>query len=287
MSHHQVVRTRSGALALRSDIAGEVMHPGVGPLVEAERLYVRQSRLGARLREGDAAPLILFDVGMGAGSNAAAAILESEGAPAGAARLVVVSFERDLDALETALTRPAAFGLAGLPGQAARTLLRTSQYETARTSWRLERGDLLQALPRQTGSTADVVFWDPFSPRTNPELWTITAFATLRRVASPRCTLFTYSASTAVRIALLLGGWAVGVGDPIGDKAATTVAAVRRGDLARPLDRRWLRRLSLPDVPLPSDAPPDVVQRVAAAPQFGVTPSLPAPDETSRAPGSR
>ena len=58
------------------------------------------------------------------------------------------------------------------------------------------------------------------------------------------------------------------MGDAIGEKAATTAAAVAAGDLARPLDGSWLARLSRPDVPLPSDAPPDAVARAAAAPQF-------------------
>jgi hypothetical protein len=50
---HELVRTRAGHLAVRSRRAGEVMHPGVGPRVEAERLYVGQSRLSARLlRDG-------------------------------------------------------------------------------------------------------------------------------------------------------------------------------------------------------------------------------------------
>jgi hypothetical protein len=106
----------------------------------------------------------------------------------------------------------------------------------------------------------------------NPELWTIATFSALRRVAGPRCTLFTYSASTAVRVALLLGGWAVGVGDAIGDKAQTTAAAVDRRDLARPLAESWPRRLALPDVPLPADAPADVAARVAALPQFRPAP---------------
>ena len=46
---HELVRTRAGHLAVRSRRAREVMHPGVGPRVEAERLYVGQSRLSARL----------------------------------------------------------------------------------------------------------------------------------------------------------------------------------------------------------------------------------------------
>jgi hypothetical protein len=74
--------------------------------------------------------------------------------------------------------------------------------------------------------------------------------------------------STASRLAMLLGGWAVGAGDGIGSKAETTAAAVDPGDLLRPLDRAWLRRLERADVPLPADAGEDAVRRAAAAPQF-------------------
>jgi queuine tRNA-ribosyltransferase len=266
---HEVVTTRGGARAVRSLEAGEVMHPGVGPLVEAERLYVRQSRLGARLREPGRDRLVVFDVGLGAGSNALAARAESEAAPAaGAARLELISFERDLGALELALDHGAAFGLVNESAAAARALLGRGVHESARTTWRLEPGDVLEALARQQASPADIIFWDPFSPRANPGLWTIAAFSAARRAAGPRCTLFTYSASTATRVAMLLAGWAVGAGDGTGDKAETTAAAVDVADLERPLDRRWSTRLARPDVPLPSDAPADAAVRAAAALQF-------------------
>jgi queuine tRNA-ribosyltransferase len=264
---HAVVRTRKGLVAMRDLEVGEVMHPGVGPLVEAEQLYVRQSGLGARLRSTLGRNLVLFDIGMGAGSNALAARVESERTPASAARLELVSFERDLGALELALTQPVDFALEGESGEAARALLAHGRYETERTSWRLRHGDVREALARET-CLADIVFWDPFSPKANPDLWTVAAFTALRRVAHARCTLFTYSASTAVRSALLLADWAVGVGEPIGEKAATTVAAIVAADLVRPLDRRWLARLSRPDVPLPSDAPADIVARISTLPQF-------------------
>jgi queuine tRNA-ribosyltransferase len=264
---HEVVRTRKGMLAMRSIAAGEVMHPGVGPLVEAELLYVRQARLGQRLRERSAGNLVVFDIGMGAGSNALAARREALAAPDEAALLELVSYERDLGALTLALSEPEAFGLLGEAGEAARALLASGRHENARVRWRLRHGDLIAALAEES-LEADIVFWDPFSPKANPELWTIAAFSAIRRVASAHCTLFTYSASTAVRVALLLAGWAVGVGDSIGEKAATTAAAVDAADLVRPLDRSWLARLSRPEVPLPSDAPPDAVVRASEASQF-------------------
>lgn len=263
---HEVVTTTTGALALRCRETGETMHPGVGPLVEAEALYARQSRLAARLA-AQTTPLVLFDVGLGAGSNALAARAIAEAAPPAAAPLHIVSFERDLGALKLALDHGSAFGLDGAAGQAAQALMAKGEHTTTRTRWSLRCGDLLAALAAEP-TRADIVFWDPFSPKANPELWTVAAFAACRRAAGPRCTLYTYSASTATRVALLLAGWAVGVGEAIGSKAQTTAAAIDVADLQRPLDQRWLPRVARSDAPLPPDAPPDVVHRIATAPQF-------------------
>ena len=271
---YEVVRTRAGHLAMRCRQTGEIMHPGVGPLAEAEALYVQQSRLGERLAEATPAPLVLFDVGLGAGSNAVAARSAAQRAPSPDARLEIVSFENDLGALALALEHGPAFGLTGEHAEAAGALLSRGNHDGQRVAWRLEHGDLLARLEElQAGTTrADVMFWDPFSRRANPTLWTVRAFATARSLARPGCMLFTYSASTATRVALLLAGWAVGAGDATGSKAETTAAAVNLADLARPLQPGWLTRLSRPhgDVPLPPDAPPDFAAAIAGLPQFAL-----------------
>jgi queuine tRNA-ribosyltransferase len=267
---HEIVRIRNGSLAVRSLAVAEVMHPGVGPIAEAEKLYVRQARLAERLRlrTGESEdPLVVYDVGLGAGSNALCAWAVSEAAPREARRLSLVSFERDLEPLSLALTHAAGFGFHPAQVAAGRAVLAEGRHETPRTSWQLRAGDLLAALATET-TRAEIVFWDPFSSRANPALWTVAAFAAVRARAASGATLFTYSTSTAVRAALLLAGWAVGVGDPIGDKAETTAAAVNARDLARPLDRAWLKRLSLPGAPWPADAAPDASDRVRALPQF-------------------
>jgi queuine tRNA-ribosyltransferase len=265
---YELVLTRLGAPAIRDRVLGEVMHPVIGPAVESDRLYVAQSRLAERLAEGGP-PLVLLDVGLGAGSNALAAWRASEAAPPGARRLEIVSFDRDLAALALALSPEVAprLALSGAAAAAARRILLEGRHSTARTLWRLAKGDLADALRGET-EPADVVFWDPFSPKVNPECWTVEAFAAARARCRGRATLFTYSTSTATRAALLLAGFAVGAGDPSGPKEETTAAAVDAADLARPLDRRWLARLERSSAPFPDDAPPDALERIRAMPQF-------------------
>lgn len=262
----EVVQMRTGMWAMRDLEAGEVMHPGVGPLVEAEQLYVRQSDLSGRL-ESSQGRLVLFDVGLGAGSNALAAWLASQAAPKHAAQLEIVSFERDLSAITLALENGERFGLVGDAHVAAKAMAQQGEHRSARTHWRLQQGELLDCLARES-SKADIVFWDPFSPKTNPSLWTVAAFEVMRRAAGEQATLFTYSASTTVRIALLLAGWYVGAGESIGDKRTTTVAAARLSDLRSPLDVAWLTRVTRAEVRLPSDAGDEAVARVLACPQF-------------------
>jgi queuine tRNA-ribosyltransferase len=266
----EVVVTRSGVRAVLDRLTGEVMHPVVGPQVEAEALYLGPSRLLARLLEPTATPLVLLDVGLGAGSNALAAWRLSESLPPTVRRLEIVSFDRSLAALRLA-SRPehaAAFGCEGPAGVAIRALLAGGRHETERTSWRVQLGTLPAPLAAEREQAASVVFWDPFSPRSNPALWTVAAFSALRRVCAADATVHTFSRSTATRAALLLAGFAVGTGPLTGPDKPTTIAAVDARALARPLDARWLDRLTRSSAPFPPDAPADALARIRAMSQF-------------------
>lgn len=270
-----VVLTRAGVRAMLDRTTGELMHPGVGPLAEAERLYVEPSRLALRLsdtaaephHDTAAEPLVLFDVGLGAGSNAAAAFRLSEAL--GRRRLRIISFDRSLAALELALAadNAGAFGLAGALSEPARRLVAQGRCEGSSTDWRFVDGTLPRAL-EAARECADVVFWDPFSPKANPELWTYEAFCALRAVCRPGATLHTYSGATAVRSALLLAGFTVGFGPRIAPGKRATEAALDAA-VGEPLDRRWLERLERSSAPLPVDAPSGALEQIAAQPQFG------------------
>jgi len=70
---YEVHLAREGFASIRHVASGEVMHARTPPMVEAESLYVDQSELAQRLALGpaesasDATPLVLWDVGLGAG----------------------------------------------------------------------------------------------------------------------------------------------------------------------------------------------------------------------------
>ncbi|HEX3771998.1 MAG TPA: MnmC family methyltransferase [Polyangiaceae bacterium] len=264
MSDFEVVKTRGGAAAMLDKKTGEVMHPLTGPLEEPAALYVGPSRLEARLGSGSDA-LVLLDVGLGAGSNAIAAWAASEGRSTAVRPLHLVSFDRTLEPLTIAMA-PAhreAFGLAGDHGEACAALLRGGRAEGKHTVWRVVVGDVPGTLLAESGR-ADVVFWDPFSPRATPALWSVAAFTALRRACRDGATVHTYSGATSTRTSMLLAGFAVGFGRVLSPGRRSTIAATRREDLDEPLDARWFDRLARSTAAFADDAPPDALARVRA-----------------------
>ncbi len=269
----EVVITRSGARAIRDRITGEIMHPVVGPAMESERLYTGPARIRERLAASDSAPLTVFDVGLGGGANAIAARRLSELAPPGFRRMMLVSFDQSFDALALATRAENAEAFAMIDhSDAIEDLLTKHQHESPRTTWRARLGNLPQTLDNEPPGSADVVFWDPFSPKSNPELWTFKAFAALRARCAPGATLHTYSGATSVRSALLLAGFAVGLGPQVSLGKTSTIAAIDPALLDQPLDARWLERLARSSAPFPHDAPNDALKKIAALPQFRTGP---------------
>lgn len=265
----QVVETRAGHRAMLDQKTGEVMHPVVGPLRESDQLFVGPSRLSERLRDGGPMPLRLLDVGLGAGSNAAAALRCARSVVSGRP-LEVVSFDRTLDALAlaTSVDHAAEFGFSADLQRAAWTLLTEGRVDLPVGNWRVVVGELPDTFAAEPAALADVAFWDAFSPRRNPELWSVAAFTALRRLCSSRATVHTYSGATATRSALLLAGFFVGYGEALGGNKRATVAASDPEWLREPLGLDFLDRLSRSTAPLPADAPTDALERLRQHPQF-------------------
>lgn len=244
---YRIVKLASGAHSVHSLAHAETFHPVVGPMAEAEGLYVRQLRLSERLREAGE-EFVVWDVGLGAAANPVTFLRATSAVKA---RVRIVSFDHTLEPLAFALENIDHLPyLAGYEAPLKELIShrRTSFNNGAQTvTWELHPGDFptLVGEPSAAGwPKPHVVMYDAFSPAKNPAMWTEPVFAGLFRLLDPNrpCALPTYSRSTILRVTLLLAGFYVGVGHATGQKEETTVAANSRDLIEQALDSRWLQR---------------------------------------------
>ncbi len=194
----------------------ETFHPVIGPVLEAEALYVNQLRLRERLA-GHVGEFVIWDVGLGAAANALTVLRATAEIPA-AVRMV--SFD----------CTPEPFA----NGQQT-------------VDWELHLADfptLLNQSAAEQLPKPHAILFDAFSPAKNPHMWTPQLFTRLFQLLDPArpCALPTYSRATMLRVTLLLAGFYVGVGHATGEKEETTLAANSLALLDEPLPRKWLDR---------------------------------------------
>jgi queuine tRNA-ribosyltransferase len=222
----EVMTSRLGFSHIRHIVSGEMMHPLTDPMAEARELYVEQSGLARMLAEEGAEELVLWDVGLGAATNALAAVEcfnECFDAKPSIRPMRLVSFEIDLDALKLASLHPDRFPYVRHPGPKA--LLENGAWRSRQTplQWELVHGDFSKTF--SDAPAPDLVYFDPFSFKTDSPLWTNELFARLQKKLSDKpVLLFTYSSSTAIRARLLAAGFYVGRGRGTGAKGETTIA---------------------------------------------------------------
>jgi queuine tRNA-ribosyltransferase len=247
MSHpvFEIVKTSLGAVSIRDKTVDEILHNPVGPWNEANALYVDQSRLKVKLQKRDEGELVLFDVGLGAAANALASIACAKTLGSASRPLRIISFERNLELLKFALTHSAQFEHFREYESVLERILTVGEWSSDNVSWDLRFGEFLEKIESEK-YRAHLIFFDPYSPVVNSEMWTTSCFEKIRRLSrEPRdggTSLYTYSQATRVRAAMLRAGFFVGYGVGTGWKGATTVATTERESLAQPLDQAWYKR---------------------------------------------
>ena len=270
-----VVRDDVGRI--RDCMSGETMHSVNDPAVEARSLYAEQSRLGERLcapgGTSPPAPLVIWDVGLGAAANAMAAVAMAQELPGTARPLLLVSFENDLDSLELALDHVRWFKHLRHAGPRALLSCGVWTSKNALIEWRLMRGDF--AACKNHAPAPDIVFFDPFSFKTDGGLWTVSAFRELADLWVDQVVeLFTYTYSTSVRAAMLAAGFYVAKGRATGPKAETTIGLTPRAAEAALghdlLGSEWLSKWRRSDaqMPLGADSETDWRSAIEGHPQF-------------------
>jgi tRNA U34 5-methylaminomethyl-2-thiouridine-forming methyltransferase MnmC len=278
---YKLVKVAGGAHSLHSLDYGETFHPVIGPVAEAEALYVKQTELRERLgrHKGE---FVMWDIGLGAAANALTVLKATSDLDC---RIRIVSFDQTIEPAEFALRHVES--LEYLAGHEAhlRQLLQDhhAKYTDGpqHVEWDLHVADFPSLLRQPVAAQIakpDAILFDAFSPATNPAMWTLGLFTDMFRLLDPQrpCALPTYSRSTMLRVTLLLAGFFVGVGHATGEKEETTIAANMRALIREPLDRNWLKRVRRSSSaeplsnPIYRQAPPtrNTIEKLEEHPQF-------------------
>ena len=244
---YQLVQLTSGGYSLHSLAYGETFHPVIGPVAEAEALYVNQLRLRERLKN-HTGEFVIWDVGLGAAANALTVLRAARDLTTS---IRLVSFDNTTEPLEFALKNAAVLGYFG--GYESQIQAILDQHAVQFTNgahdvnWQFHLGDFPTLLTQPTAAALPkphAILFDAFSPAKNPAMWSLPLFTKLFQLLDPQrpCALPTYSRSTIMRVTLLLAGFHVGVGHATGEKEETTIAANTRDLIIEPLNLRWLER---------------------------------------------
>jgi tRNA U34 5-methylaminomethyl-2-thiouridine-forming methyltransferase MnmC len=283
---YQLVQLLSGAYSVRSLAAAETFHPVVGPVAEAEALYVNQLKLRERLKNHPG-EFVIWDIGLGAAANPLTVLRATREI---ACKIKLVSFDHSAEPLEFALKHMGALGyFGGYEGYLQEMLnagVVSFQDGPQFVAWEFHLGDFPLLLSRaaanhaeaEFGSPPHAILFDAYSPARNPAMWTLPLFTNLFKMLDPNrpCAMPTYSRSTILRVTLLLAGFYVGVGHATGEKTETTIAANTLELLDEPLGRRWLDRARRSHSAEPMREPvyqiaplsPESWERLQAHPQF-------------------
>ncbi len=270
LGNFQIHLNPAGHWTVKQNSSGEVIHSVNDPNLEAQELYVLQSDLSGVLESNADRDVVLWDIGLGAGFNAMAALRCAEDLsqfnPHSKHKLKMFSFENDLDAIKVALLGHRQFKHLWHP--APKILVQEGRWKNGSVDWTLLEGDFLEKI--NEAPAPDLIFFDPFSSKADRSCWTLETFQKIHAFSKTQGhALFTYSASTAVRATLMAAGYRVGEGQGSGPKGTTTLAWTKNFNLKLfiPLGKDWLERWERSDAKGPLVAEPtthldDYIKRI-------------------------
>jgi tRNA U34 5-methylaminomethyl-2-thiouridine-forming methyltransferase MnmC len=200
--------TEDGSFTFFSQTFNEAFHSRLGAKQEAFLKFAEATDLATRAKQSS---ICLLDVCYGLGYNTAAA-LEVIWTVNPACSVTLYALELDLSVPQAAIAPP-VIDTWSTPVQAILSAIAQQHYCTTTTlDATLLIGDARQTIQqlRSINFQADAIFFDPFSPRRCPQLWTIEFFTLVAHCLAPTGTLATYSRSASVRSAMIEAGLNIG-----------------------------------------------------------------------------
>jgi tRNA U34 5-methylaminomethyl-2-thiouridine-forming methyltransferase MnmC len=222
--------TEDGSYTFFSQEFQETFHSSFGAKQEAEVRYIEPCQLQQLATRQ--AKIQILDVCYGLGYNSAAALEAIWSVnPCCQVELIALEIAADVpqQAIQHNLLGQWQFSVASKLAE----LANKSKVSQDLFSAQLLLGDARQTITSliKQNWQADAIFLDPFSPPKCPQLWTVEFIDLLSQCLAPQGRLATYSASAAVRTALLTAGLNIGSITGAGRKSPGTIAAFKYKNL--------------------------------------------------------
>lgn len=309
MPDYVLALSSAGCPTLHDRASGETLHRNLGACAEARAVYAVGCNIEGLLPEHStdlhkgSRSARVCDLGLGGGFNALSAIeaacknpeltdLELHSFDLTLAGLRLTCQHREAfaewdaiwpwatQALEAFETSPAASAVMVSRELCFRAAIPRQGSQALRLTWTYYQGDAFEFLgSHETPLCYDAMFYDMFSWKTSPSLWTQAALACAVRHLGPKGIVATYSGATAVRASLLSLGLFVGEGAAVAPSMRATLASRALESIKNPLNQAWLKRFQRSQRPFLESEPEATRHTIRMAveqhPQFVQTGQLP------------
>ncbi|MBW4487011.1 MAG: hypothetical protein KME12_04400 [Trichocoleus desertorum ATA4-8-CV12] len=200
--------TNDGSFTFFSEEFNETFHSSQGAKAEAFLKFAKATDLVEKAQQGR---VRLLDVCYGLGYNTAAA-LETIWTANADCQVEVYGLELDATVPQAAIAPPLIESWSPTVQTILIALAKEHEYKSDRLHAKILLGDARQTIQSLAASQfqADAIFFDPFSPRRCPQLWTVEFYTQVVGCLAPTGKLATYSRSASVRSAMQAAGLCIG-----------------------------------------------------------------------------
>ena len=205
----KLVKTKDGSFTIFSEVAGEHYHTVSGAVEEAFEKHV--NALG--IENG----MHILDFCFGLGYNSIAACKDH-------ANLQIIGLENDIKIIEAMkdIEIPEILKTECAPCRKIASYLDVTDRND--TKIQILLGDALQKVGELPDGVFDRIFFDPFSPKKQPEMWSEDIFQKIYNKMKNGAKLSTYSCAKQIRKNMISAGFKVMDGPVVGRRSPATIA---------------------------------------------------------------
>lgn len=213
----QKIITADNTETFLNEEVGESYHSQTGAVEEALKKYAIPCRIKELAKTGN---IKILDVCFGMGYNSALAIsVALEENPECEIEVVGLEYDRTIISKIQEVNPPIAFFL-----HYKKLTRRNLKFKQGKIFVRLILGDARETAKTLPENYFDAIFFDPFSPKTAPEMWQIPFFGQMHRVLKSSGLLATYSCARMARENMSTAGLMYDDGPIVGRRGPGTIA---------------------------------------------------------------